>query len=210
MTIAIIGTGNMGSGIARLLASKGVEVAIGSRDPAKAAKLAEEIGAGAQGGGVAAVARVADVVILAVNYPEAAETIREAGGLSGKILVDISNPITADYKSLTVGHTTSAAEEIQKLAPEAKVVKAFNTIFAQLLPAEARQGRAVQVFVAGDDDAAKKVVADIIAKGGFEPVESGPLSNARYLEPVGEINIHFGFFLGWGTSAAPAWIKAAV
>lgn len=210
MTIAIIGTGNMGSGIARLLASNGVKVAIGSRDPAKAAKLAEEIGAGAQGGGVAAVANVADVVILAVNYPEAAETIREAGGLSGKILVDISNPITADYKSLTVGHTTSAAEEIQKLAPEAKVVKAFNTIFAQLLPTEARQGRAVQVFVAGNDDAAKKVVSDIIAKGGFEPVESGPLSNARYLEPVGEINIHFGFFLGWGTSAAPAWIKAAV
>jgi predicted dinucleotide-binding enzyme len=88
-------------------------------------------------------------------------------------------------------------------------VKAFNTIFAQLLPAEARRGRTVQVFVAGDDEAAKKAVAGIVRKGGFEPVEAGPLSNARYLEPVGEINIHFGFFLGWGTSAAPAWIKSA-
>lgn len=92
--------------------------------------------------------------------------------------------------------------------PEAEVVKAFNTIFAQLLPAEVREGRAVQVFVAGDDEAAKKTVSDIVARGGFQPVESGPLSNARYLEPVGEINIHFGFFLGWGTSAGPAWIKA--
>lgn len=207
MNVAIIGTGNMGAGIARLLASKGLKVAIGSRDPAKAAKLAEEIGAGAQGGGIAAAAKLADVVILAVNYPVVAETIRVAGDLSGKVLVDISNPITADYKALTIGHTTSAAEEIQKLAPEAKVVKAFNTIFSQLLPAEARTGRAVQVFVAGDDDSAKAAVSKIVAKGGFEPVDSGPLSNARYLEPVGEINIHFGFFLGWGASAAPAWIK---
>ncbi|MGH6680309.1 MAG: NADPH-dependent F420 reductase, partial [Bradyrhizobium sp.] len=138
------------------------------------------------------------------------EALREAGDLSGKILIDISNPITPDYKALTVGHTTSAAEEIQKAVPTAKVVKAFNTIFSELLPAEARKGRStpVQVFVAGDDEAAKKIVSEIIAKTGFEPVESGALSNSRYLEPVGEINIHFGFFLGWGTSAAPAWVKA--
>ena len=208
MTVAIIGTGKMGAGIARLLAGKGVKVAIGSRDPAKAASLAKEIGANAEGGGLTAAAKLGDVVILAVPYTAAVETIREAGGFAGKILVDISNPITEDYKALTVGHTTSAAEEIQKAAPGAKVVKAFNTIFAELLPAEARKGRGVQVFVAGDDEAAKKVVSEIIARGDFEAIESGPLSNARYLEPVGEINIHFGFFLGWGTSAAPAWIKA--
>jgi 8-hydroxy-5-deazaflavin:NADPH oxidoreductase len=83
-------------------------------------------------------------------------------------------------------------------------VKAYNTIFAELLPAEAREGRApVQVFVAADDKAAKKAVFDVVAKSGFEPVDSGPLSNAHFLEPVGEMNIHFAFFLGWGTSAAP-------
>lgn len=208
MGIAIIGTGKMGGGLARLYASKGVKVAIGSRDPAEAAKLAKEIGSGAEGGGIAAATKLADVVILAVPYPAAAEAIREAGGFAGKILIDISNPITPDFKALTVGHTTSAAEEIQQAAPQARVVKAFNTIFAQLLPTEARKGRAVQVFVAGDDEAAKKVVSELVTKGDFEPVESGALSNSRYLEPVGEINIHFGFFLGWGTSAAPAWIKA--
>ncbi len=69
--------------------------------------------------------------------------------------MDISNPITADYKVLTIGHSTSAAEEIQKLAPGAKVVKAFNTIFAELLPAESRKGRKVQVFIADDDEIAK-------------------------------------------------------
>lgn len=120
MAVAIIGTGNMGSGIARLLAAKGEKVAIGSREPAKAAKLAEEIGSGAEGGGVAAVAKLADVVVLAVPYGQAGDAIREAGGLAGKVVIDISNPITEDYKALTVGHTTSAAEEIQKLAPTPK------------------------------------------------------------------------------------------
>ena len=213
MTVAVIGTGNMGSGIARLLASKGERVVIGSRDPAKAAKLAGEIGSGAEGGGIAAAAKMADVVIFAVNYPQAGEAVREAGGFAGKVLVDISNPITEDYKDLRIGHTTSAAEELQKLAPEARVVKAFNTIFAQLLPSEAREGRdPVQVFVAGDDEAAKKAVSGLASsKGGFQlRSTSGPLSNARYLEPVGEINIHFGFFLGWGTSAAPAWTQGGL
>jgi predicted dinucleotide-binding enzyme len=148
-------------------------------------------------------------VILAVYYQKMEETIRAAGDLTGKVLVDISNPITEDFKDLLIGHTTSAAEEIQKLAPLAKV-KAYNTIFAELLPAEAREGRApLQVFVAANDEAAKKAVSDIAAKGGFEPVDSGPLSNARFLEPIGEMNIHFGFFLGWGTSVAPAWTRGA-
>lgn len=209
MTVAVIGTGKMGSGIAKLLASKGEKIIIGARDPAKASALAAEIGGDAQGGGIEAAVKLADVVVLAVWYQQLEETVRAAGDLAGKILVDISNPITEDFKGLRIGHTTSAAEELQALAPEAKVAKAFNTIFAELLPAEAREGRdPVQVFVAADDEAAKKAVSDVVAKGGFQPVDAGPLTNARFLEPVGEINIWFGFFLGWGTSAAPAWIKA--
>jgi 8-hydroxy-5-deazaflavin:NADPH oxidoreductase len=209
MTVAIIGTGKMGSGLARLIASKGIDVVIGHKDPAKAAALAQEIGPRAQGGGSEAAAKLADTVIVAVPYPNVAEALQSAGDLTGKIVVDISNPITPDFKALTVGHTTSAAEEIQKLVPGAKVVKAWNTIFAQLLPAEAHEARSapVQVFVAGDDEAAKKKVSDLVKATGFEPIESGPLSNCRYLEPVAEMNVHFGFFLGWGTSAAPAWIR---
>lgn len=210
MTVAIIGTGNMGGGLARLLAGKGVPVVLGGRDPAKAARLAEEIGHGAQGGGIEAAAKQADVVILAVWYPQLAETIRAAGDLTGKVLVDISNPVTEDYKGLRIGHTTSVAEEIQALAPQARVVKAFNTIFAELLPAAVRADRAapVQVYVAGDDAAAKQAVSDLVAAGGFEPVESGPLTNARFLEPVGEMNIWFGYFLGQGQLTAPNWVRA--
>jgi predicted dinucleotide-binding enzyme len=200
----------MGSGLARLLASSGINVAIGHFDAAKASALAQEIGSNTQGGVTAAVVKLADVVILATPYSAAAEALREAGDLSNKVVIDISNPITPDFKALTVGHTTSAAEEIQKIVPQARVVKAFNTVFAELLPLEARRGRAapVQVFIAGDHPAAKNTVSEIVKQTGFQPIEAGPLSNSRYLEPVGEMNIHLGFFLGWGTTAAPAWIAS--
>jgi predicted dinucleotide-binding enzyme len=149
------------------------------------------------------------VVILAVPYTSVAEIVKAAGDVSGKVLIDISNPITADYKALAIGHTTSAAEETQKLAPKAKVVKGFNTIFASLLPKQARTGKMLQTFLAGDDADAKKKVEEVAKALGLEAVDAGGLSNSRFLEPIGEMNIHFGFFLGWGTSIAPAWIKLA-
>ncbi len=207
MKVAIIGTGNMASGLASTLAGAKHEVIIGSRDPAKAAALAEQIEQGAQGGGIAAAAKLAEIVILAIPFGGAADAIKEAGELAGKILVDISNPISADYKTLEIGHTTSAAEEIQTLAPKASVVKAFNTIFAQLLPAEARQGKSLQVFVAGDDEAAKGQVSALAQSIGFEAVNAGSLSNSRFIEPIGEMNIHFGYFLGKGPVVAPAWVQ---
>jgi NADPH-dependent F420 reductase len=208
MKVAIIGSGNMGAGLAGALATVGNEVIIGTRDPAQAAALAEKVGRGTIGGGIAAAAKLADVLILALPFGGVAEALKLAGDLGGKVLVDISNPISADFKELTIGHTTSAAEEIQKLVPKARVVKAFNTIFAQLFAAEARQANKLQVFIAGDDDAAKAKIATLAQSAGFEPVEAGPLSNARFLEPIGEMNIHFGYFLGKGPSVAPAWVKA--
>ena len=207
MKVAIIGTGNMGTGLASVLATAEHEVSIGARDLVKAAALAEKIGHGAVGGGIAAAAKLADVVILALPFGAAIDAIKQAGNLAGKVVVDISNPITPDYKELVIGHTTSAAEEIQKLAPQARVVKAFNTIFAQLLLPESRQGKTLQVFVAGDDADAKASVSELAKSAGFEAVEAGPLSNSRYLEPIGEMNIHFGYFLGKGPSVAPAWVQ---
>jgi NADPH-dependent F420 reductase len=207
MKIAIIGTGNMGAGLAAALAGAKHEVVIGSRELGKAIALAEKVGHGAVGAGIPAAVKQAEVVILAVHYGAVGEALKEAGDVTGKVLVDISNPITADFKGLVVGHTSSAAEEIQAQVPHAKVVKAFNTIFAQLLTPEARQGKAVQVYVAGDDSAAKEVVSSIAQSIGFEAVESGPLSNSRFIEPIGEMNIHFGYFLGQGTAIAPAWVR---
>lgn len=207
MKVAIIGTGNMGAGLAATLAAAGHEVSIGARDLAKAAALANKVGHGAMGGGIAAAAKLADLVILALPFGAIADAIKQAGDLAGKVLVDISNPISADYKELVIGHTTSAGEEIQKLAPQAKVVKAFNTIFAQLLAPESRPNKTLQVFVAGDDAAAKASVSELAKSVSFEAVDAGPLSNSRYLEPIGEMNIHFGYFLGKGPVVAPAWVQ---
>lgn len=207
MTIAIIGTGNMGAGLARLFATSGHRVAIGARQADKAAALAAEIGAGAEGGSVAAAVKGAEIVVLAVPYGAAAEVLREAGDLSGKILVDITNPLKADFSGLTLGYSTSAAEEIKALAGGAVVVKAFNTVFAQLLPREARAAQPLQVFVATDDAAAKAKVSDLATSAGFAAVDAGPLGNARYLEPIGMLNIAFGYFLGRGPVVAPAWVS---
>jgi hypothetical protein len=208
MRIAIIGTGNMGKGFANLLAGLHHEIFIGHRDPAKAATLAAELSHGIQGGGIAAAVSMADMVLLAVPYAAVADVIRQAGNLDGKILLDLTNPITADFQDLQIGHTTSAAEEIQRLAPSALVVKAFNTIFAQLLPREARPNQPLQVLIAADDDDAKACVSALAETVGFTSINAGGLRNSRFIEPIGEMNIHFGYFLGWGTVAAPNWVKA--
>lgn len=208
--VSIIGAGKMATGMAKRLAAAGVPVVIGARDLAKAEALAKAAGKGVRFASVAEAGKQADIIVLAVPYGAMGDTLKALGNVTGKILMDISNPITPDYMALTIGHTTSAAEEIQKLAPQSRVVKAFNTIFAQIFDLEPKAGAArVQVFYATDDKAAGDKVAECIAAMGYEAVSSGPLSNARYLEPVGELNIHLGFALGHGTLVAPAWIKAA-
>jgi len=148
--------------------------------------------------------------VLAVPYAAASEVIAAAGGLSGKTVIDITNPMTDDFSGLALGHTTSAAEEIQKIASEATVVKAFNTIFASVLTAGGKAaGQAATVFIAGDDPGANDAVERIAAKSGFAPLQVGGLSAARYLEPLGGLNIALGYGRGLGTDIAPTWLRAA-
>jgi predicted dinucleotide-binding enzyme len=204
MTIAILGSGNMAKGLASVLGKAGYKVTLGSRNPAKA-EAAEttvtDVKSAAAGG---------DIVFLAVPYSAAAATLAAAGDLSGKILVDLSNPLNADYSGLAVGHDTSAAEEIQKLAPKARVVKAFNTIFASIFAQGGKVGGTpATVFIAGDDEKANATVAEIAGKAGFAVQQSGALKVARYLEPLAFLNISLGYGKGLGTAIAPAWLKAA-
>jgi predicted dinucleotide-binding enzyme len=126
--------------------------------------------------------------------------------------VDITNPMKPDMSGLAVGFTTSAAEEIQRAVPGARIVKAFNTVFAQILgspEAKTADGSKVQVLYAGDDDAAKATVRSLIESGGFEPVDAGPLANARHLEPLGMLNIYLAYVAGRGTGVVPAWVAVA-
>ena len=202
--IAIIGSGNMAAGLAAALTAVGKNVFIGARDAAKAQALAQKTGAQAQGGTLAQAVAAAQIVFLALPYAAAAEVLQQLD-VSGKTLIDISNPVTADFQNLSLGFTTSAAEEIAKAAPQAAVVKGFNTVFAQLLDPAARSGQTVQVFLAADDEEAKKRAAALTADMGFKAVDAGGLRNSRFLEPLGEMNILFGFFLGKGTGIAPMW-----
>ena len=204
MKVALIGSGNMGTGLAKQLSKAGHALFITGRNAEKAKELARVTGAVFKD---KAVAEGAEVVIVATPYSEAVAALRSAGDLDGKVIVDITNPLTADYMGLTVGHTTSAAEEIQKAFPRAKVVKAFNTLFAQVLAAGSQlAGRPVPVYFAGDDARAKKTVEELIRSAGFSPVDAGGLKNARYLEPLAGLNVWFGYGAGRGTAIAPAWL----
>ena len=177
MNISILGTGNMATGLAVLFTKAGHTVTLGSRDPDKAKAVAHEIGSGIVGVALAEAAGRANLLVLAVPFDAAADVISAAGDLSGKNFVDITNPMTADYSALVIGHTTSAAEEIQKLATTAKVVKAFNTVFASLLQAGGKvAGRPATVFVAGDDADARKTVSGLAVSAGLEPLETGGLT----------------------------------
>lgn len=209
MKVTVIGTGNMGSGFVKQLTRVGHQVVVTGRDLAKAQALAAAQGAEARP--AAQALGDADVVVLAVGYGDAPEALRALGNLQGRVVIDITNPLTADYMGLTLGHSTSAGEEIAKAVPGAHVVKAFNTVFAQVLadgPAFAN-GATVPVFYAGDHDPAKQTVRALIESIGFEPVDAGGLKNARYLEPVGGLNIYFGYGAGLGTQIAPTWIHRA-
>ena len=209
MNVTLIGSGNMGSGLAKQLTRAGHHLSILSREADKARQLAAQTGAKVADAAVAG--RDAEVIIVATHYEDAVAALRQLGDLTGKTVVDITNPLTADYMGLTIGHATSAAEEIAKALPCAKVVKAFNTVFAQVLQEgpDFGGGRTVPVFYAGDDTAAKAQVKELIASTGFTPVDAGPLKNARYLEPLAGLNIYFGYGAGQGTAIAPAWIARA-
>jgi predicted dinucleotide-binding enzyme len=206
MNIAIVGTGEMAGALGRLWSHNGHKVMFGSRDPKRAEALAKSVGPNAAGGGIAEAGAFANTILLATpGSPHLVETlIRSLGLLSGKILIDCTNPLSDDFLSLTVGHTTSGAEEIAKLAHGARVVKAFNTIASTVLasgnPAYGTQ--VATVFYCGDDDSAKMLVKGLIEELGYEAIDAGPLRNARYLEPFAELVIQLGIPLGMGTNIA--------
>lgn len=206
MKVLVIGTGNMGAGFVKQLTAAGHKVSVTARDQTKAHALAQQFGAVAVAstGSAAAV----DAIVLATPYTEAVAALRAVGDLTGKTVIDITNPLTPDYMALTLGHNTSAAEEIAKAVPGAEVVKGFNTVFAQVLADGAEFGgsQKVTVFVASDSDRAKQTARALAESMGFQVMDAGGLQNARYLEPVAGLNIYFGYGAGLGTGIAPTWI----
>ena len=193
MKIAILGTGSVGTALDELLTrTGGHDVALGSRTPDGRAV------------GHAAAVEAADVVVVAVPYTAALDVLRPlADRLVGKTLVDATNPLDDDWSPLDIGGR-SAAETLEDALPGVHVVKAFNTVFADVMSVERldRDGRPATAFVAGDDAAARERVAALAASVGFDPVVVGALSQARYLEAMAHLNIGIALGQGGGTDAA--------
>ncbi len=210
MKITIIGAGNMGSAFVKQLTLAGHQVKLTARDGAKATQVAAAH-PGASAVATAGSAADADAIVLATGYADAVQALQSVDDLKGKIIIDITNPLTADYMGLTIGHTTSSAEQIAQAVPGAEVVKAFNTLFAQVLGdgADFGNGQKASVFVASDSVRAKQVATTLAQSMGFDVVDAGALKNARYLEPLAGLNIYLGYGAGLGTGIAPTWIRKA-
>lgn len=198
MKVAIIGAGNVGKALATSITNAGHDVTIAAKNSGNARAAADEIGTSSADSSAAAVIG-ADVVILAVPYAagaQVADDIRD--GVAGKTIIDVTNPLTPDYSGLATTDT-SAAEELQLRLPDARVVKAFNTIFAGN---QANPTRQIDGYIAADDPKAKQEVMSLVESMGFTALDVGPLSSARYLEGMAYVNIGLNAQNGWSWTSA--------
>jgi predicted dinucleotide-binding enzyme len=193
MKIAIIGKGNVGTALSKGLSKAGHEVKFGHRDTAEP---------------VADAASWGEIIILAVPHENVNDAIKEIQPhADGKILIDVTNAIGEDY-GLGISCTTSTAEETQKKLPKAKVVKAFNTVFAPNQSTGKVAGEQLTAFMAGNDLKAKQTVAQLTRDIGFDPVDCGPLKSARYLDAMGILIINLAYTYGMGNKMGYKLIKA--
>ena len=200
MNIAIIGAGNVGRALATSAIRTGHSVTVSSASGDTARKLAEETGAKAATSNRAG-AEGAELVVLAVPYTAMVDLLDDVGpALAGKIVVDATNPLKADYSGLAV-EGTSGAEEIQARLPQSRVIKAFNTQFASRQTDPRIAGLSVDGFVAGDDEEAKAVVLDLVKGMGFNPIDAGQLAMSRALEAMAFLNISLQIKNDWSWQA---------
>jgi predicted dinucleotide-binding enzyme len=204
MNVTIIGTGNMARGIGSRLVAGGNDVTVLGKETADAEAVVSDIG----GNGSARAGRAGDdiaddVVVLAVYYPDAKAAVERYGdALSGKVVVDITNPVNDTVDDLVTPPDSSAAQELASSAPGARVVKAFNTTFANTLRDGKVSGQPLDVFIAADDGEAKSTVTQLVASGGLRPVDAGPLRRARELEAAGLLHMTVQGPLGTGFGSA--------
>ncbi|MCH7728635.1 MAG: NADPH-dependent F420 reductase, partial [Planctomycetes bacterium] len=180
----------------------GHQVVWGSRHPD--AEKSQELARGTGGKAVSLreAAESADTIVLAIPWPVARATIESIGPLSGKTIVDCTNPLNADFSGLDLGFSTSAAEEIASWAPDAHVVKAFNTVSSVTMADPTYTDQPASMFFCGNDVQAKATVQQLAEDIGLEAVDAGPLSNARLLEPLAMLYIHLAVREGWGSNCA--------
>ncbi len=204
MKIGIIGSGNVGSALGSRWAKAGHEVVFGTRNPQglDMQQLAAKASGKTSAASLADTARDNDVLLLATPWAATEQIIAGLGDLSGKILIDATNPLLPDLSGLALGSTTSAGEQVAGWARGAKVVKAFNTVGANIMADPSFQGHKPVLFYCGDDPQAKQVVQKLISELVFEAVDAGPLKQARLLEPFALLWISMAYAQGLGTDFA--------
>jgi len=188
MRIGILGSGLMGGKLGTIFAHAGHEVVFSySRSDRKLKRLAREARGHARAGTPREAALNADALLLAVHWSRVDDVLKQAGDLSGKVIVTCSLPMSADDTRLVIAHTSSGAEALAKKVRKADVVCAFSSVPSEVLfdvfDAKRRTRRRPSLVYCGDDQDAKDVAASLIRDVGFEPVDAGPLRIARYLEP---------------------------
>ena len=208
MNVTEIGAGNLGRGISHRLVAGGHAVTLVDSNPEAAETVAKELRGVAKGGAAVKTSSLenvllGEVVVLAVWYGVNLDLAKQLGAkLAGKVVVDIANPLNSTYDGLATAPDTSSAEELAKVVPAgAKVVKAFNTTFAATLVAGQIGGIPLDVFIAGDDEAAKQTVSGLVTDGGLVAVDAGALHRSRQLEGLAllGITLQFKHNLGFGT-----------
>jgi predicted dinucleotide-binding enzyme len=200
MNIGIIGSGNMGANMGKAWARKSHKVLFSfSRNEADLRAAAEAAGPNARAGTPSEAASFGDAVLLAVPWGAVPLALRQAGDLAGKVLFSCVNCLKPDLSGLAVGTTTSAAEEIAQLAPGAHVVEALPPM-AQILAADSHRlgGQQISTFYCGADAEAKARVAQLLADLDLDPVDAGPLTSARYIEPAGMLTVQLAYGMGLG------------
>lgn len=211
MKISILGTGTYGSILGRVFAAQGHDVFFGSRTPEQKKEFAAAIGPNVQVGSYRQAAAFGEVVAVATPWPgdATAEVLAEVGPLPGKILLDATNALQADYSPRTFAHANSAGEEVARLRPEARVVKAFNSLSGFVLADRARlrfDGVPLTGFYCGDDADAKQVVRGLLEAAGLAPLDAGPLTSAHHLESLNQLQIVLGFGQGLGVDTGFAFL----
>jgi 8-hydroxy-5-deazaflavin:NADPH oxidoreductase len=202
MKVCIIGSGSVGSALQKLFRAAGHDVIVGSRSPVVergTVSVLEAVGHG-------------DIVVLAVPFSAASSTLPSiAAILRGKIVIDPTNPLKPDWSPLLLGQENSAGEEIERLLPGARVVKAFNTVFADVMTKDRllRSGQSATTFIASNDEDAADLVAALARSAGFAPIKVGLLSASRYMEAMAHLNIGIAVGQKGGTNAAFLYHQAA-
>jgi predicted dinucleotide-binding enzyme len=209
MNIGIIGSGNLGASMGKTWAAKGHQVLFSfSKDPKKLRAVADTAGPNARTGTPAEAVAFGEVILFAVPWGAVTEALAAAGALKGKVLWSCVNCLKPDFSGLVLGTTTSAAEEIARLAPGAIIVEAIPPM-AQILAAASHRlgGQQTSTFYCGDDAGAKKIVARLLQDLDLEPVDAGPLTSARYIEPAGMLVVQLAYGMGLGPNVGMKFLR---